>query len=136
MFMDKSILTYLNIAIVIAVLIWFLYELSQFFRRKKAGSDLTADEFKKDMRRAQIIDLREKDDFNAGRILGARNIPFLQFKQRLNEIRRDQPIYLYDDNETFSRRASLVLKKEGFTEIYRLKGGYADWDGKIKKSKY
>lgn len=133
--MDSKVLMYINWVVVSLVLIWFLYEVIQFFRRKKAGTDLTAEEFKKDMRRAQLIDLRERDDFNAGHILGARNIPFLQFKQRLNEIRRDQPVYLYDERETFSRRASLILQKEGFTQIFRLKDGYANWDGKIKKNK-
>jgi len=117
------------------ILVWASYEVIQYFRRKNAGEDLTAEEFKKEMRRAQIIDLREKDEFDAGHILGARNIPFLQFRQRMPEIRKDQPVYLYDERETFSRRASLLMKKEGYTKIYRLKDGYDKWDGRIKSNR-
>lgn len=51
------------------------------------------------MRRAQIVDVREKDVFNSGHILGARNIPYSQLKQRSGELRNDQPIYLYEKKE-------------------------------------
>lgn len=125
-------LTYILLTIII---LWGIYEIIQYFRRKNAATDLTPDEFRQDMRRAQIIDVREKDEYKAGHILGARNIPYTQMKQRFNEIRRDQPIYLYDERNALSRRASLLLKKEGFTDIYRLKDGYDNWDGKIKRKK-
>ena len=133
--MSKDAWTYLNIALISLLLIWAVFEAVQFFRRKKAGKDLSSEQFKENMRKAQIIDLREKDDFNAGHILGARNIPFLEFKQRMNEIRKDQPVYLYDQRKTFSRRASLILQKEGYDKIFRLEDGYEEWDGKIKKKR-
>lgn len=128
-------LTIINYVLWGALIIWGGYELIQYFRRKNAAQDLSPDEFKKDMRRSQIIDVREKDEFAAGHILGARNIPYVQMKQRLGEIRKDQPIYLYDEKNALSRRASLLLKKEGFTDIFRLKDGYKNWDGKIKRKK-
>lgn len=133
--MDTNTWTYINIAILVLLLIWAAFEAVQFFRRKNAGVDLDPEAFKENMRRAQIIDLREKSDFDAAHILGARNIPFLEFKQRMGEIRKDQPVYLYDQRKTFSRRASLLLQKEGYPEIFRLKEGYESWDGKIKKRK-
>lgn len=94
--------------------------------------ELTEEEFKKEMRKVQLIDVREKKDFDAGHILGARNIPFSTFKTRSVEIRKDQPIYLYDHNKALSLRAALRLRKEGHTDIYHLKGGYRDWTGKTK----
>ncbi|WP_028274367.1 rhodanese-like domain-containing protein [Atopococcus tabaci] len=127
--------TVLNIIIWGALAAWGIYEIIQYFRRKNAAQDLTSEEFKQNMRKVQVIDVREKDEFAAGHILGARNIPYIQMKQRLGEIRRDQPVYLYDERRTLSRRASLLLKKEGFTDIYRLKDGYESWDGKIKRDK-
>lgn len=125
----------INIIVFGLIAAWAAFEAIQYFRRKNAGQELTAEEFKRNMRKSQIIDLREKDEFDAGHILGARNLPFLQFRQRMGEIRKDQPVYLYDDRETFSRRASLLLKKEGYDQIYRLKGGYDKWDGRIKSNK-
>src|SRR5690625_1025293 len=128
-----EVFTTLNIIIFSIVGIWVGFEVFQYFRRKKAGVGLSSEEFKKEMRKAQIIDLRERDDFLAGHILGARNIPYLTLKQRMNELRKDQPIYLYDEKETLSLRASLLLKKAGYTDIYRLKDGYDQWDGRIKR---
>lgn len=124
----------INIIVVCLVLVWMAFEGFQYFKQKKAGVDLTADEFKKDMRRAQIIDLREKDDYQAGHILGARNIPYIQLKHRINELRKDTPVYLYENKETLSRRASALLQKEGYTQVFRLKDGYSEWDGRIKRS--
>ncbi|GEK90643.1 rhodanese-like domain-containing protein [Alkalibacterium kapii] len=123
------------------IILWVLiiayagWELVQYFRRKKAATPLENEAFKKDMRRAQIIDVREKDTFNAGHILGARNIPYSQLKQRAGELRKDQPVYLYDDKKTFSYRAAILLKKQGYTDLYVLKNGYSGWDGKIKRKK-
>ena len=78
--------------------------------------------------------VREKTEFDAGHILGARNIAYSAFKQRYQEIRKDQPIYLYDQNSMLSGRCAAILKKNGYKNIFILKGGYAGWDGKVKKS--
>lgn len=119
----------------IAIIGWAIWELIQYFRRKNAASVVSKEEFKQNMRRSQIVDVRGKDEFDAGHILGARNIPYLQMKQRVNELRKDQPIYLYDEKKALSGKAAIVLKKEGYKDLYILKGGYADWDGKIKRKK-
>jgi len=57
---------------------WGIWELIQYFRRRNSAVALESEEFKKDLRRKQLIDVREKDEFDAGHILGARNIPFLK----------------------------------------------------------
>lgn len=122
-----------NIIILVALLGYGLYWLFRFFQRKNASKVLTPEEFRKDMRKVQIIDVREKPEFVAGHVLGARNIPFSQFKERSSEIRKDQPVYLYDQRVSFSGRAAAILKKAGHENIFVLKGGYDNWDGKIKK---
>lgn len=116
--------------VILGVIIYFII---QNERGKRASERLEKEEFAANMRRVQVIDVRERDNFVAGHILGARNIPYSQMKQRLYELRKDQPIYLYDDGELLSKRASLLLKKNGFEDLYRLEGGYEEWDGKIKK---
>lgn len=125
----------LNGILLIVAIVWGGYEIFQYFNRKRASVELTEEEFKKEMRRVQLIDVREKSDFDAGHILGARNIPYSLFKTRMVEIRKDQPVYLYDYNKTLSSRAAVKLKKIGYTELYRLKGGYRDWTGKTKANK-
>ncbi|WP_208560133.1 rhodanese-like domain-containing protein [Marinilactibacillus kalidii] len=119
----------------VGLIAWGIWELIQYFRRKNAATIVSKEVFKENMRKSQIVDVRGKDEFDAGHILGARNLPYLQMKQRGNELRKDQPIYLYDEKKTLSSRAAIALKKQGYTNLYILKGGYAEWDGKIKRKK-
>ncbi|MER1955594.1 MAG: rhodanese-like domain-containing protein [Desemzia incerta] len=129
--MDTS--TVINYILWGFVIVWAIYELVQYWRRKKASVELDQEDFSKRLRKVQLVDVREKDEFDAGHILGARNIPYSMFKQRINDFRRDQPIYLYDENQVVSKRAALKLRKAGYTDIYTLKGGYKKWTGKIKR---
>ncbi|MDO5456728.1 MAG: rhodanese-like domain-containing protein [Atopococcus tabaci] len=128
----NQIIVILLILLVVGALIYFAV---QYYRGSKAAVRLEPDEFSKDLRRVQLVDLREKDDYDSGHILGARNIPMTQLKMRIEEMRRDKPVYLYEEGETLTRRAALTLQKEGFSKIYRLKGGYKGWEGRIKRNK-
>ncbi|WP_054749677.1 rhodanese-like domain-containing protein [Lacticaseibacillus thailandensis] len=103
---------------------------------RSIGGEINADEFEENMRKAQIIDLRETNDFDGGHILGARSMPLTQFKDRMTGLRKDLPVYLYDTTGAMSIRAAQMLKKAGFQHVYWLKKGYADWSGKTKKNKY
>ncbi len=120
----------ITILIILAVII--LYVIINSFRLKKAVTTLTQEEFIQGYRKAQLIDLREPKEFEAGHILGARNIPTTQFRQRHTEIRPDLPVYLYCQNTGRSARAALQLKKKGYNQIYQLQGGFKTWTGKIK----
>ncbi|KYG92179.1 rhodanese-like domain-containing protein [Metasolibacillus sp. FSL H7-0170] len=123
----KILITLLIVIAVIAV-----YILISSMRLKKAVTNLTQDEFIQGYRKAQLIDLREAKEFDAGHILGARNIPSTQLNTRYKEIRPDLPVYLYCQNTGRSARAALMLKKRGFNQIYQLQGGFRTWTGKIK----
>ena len=72
-----------NIALWIFIIGYAIYQAYFYFQRKNAATTLTAEDFKKDLRKAQLIDVREKTEFDAGHILGARNIAYSAFKQRL-----------------------------------------------------
>lgn len=123
----------LNIVLAAILLAMIGYEGYGYFARKRAAVELSEEDFKKEMRKVQVIDVREKAEFDAGHILGARNIPYSTFKTRYTEIRKDIPVYLYDQKKAMSGRAAVRLKKNGYTQIYRLKDGYQSWTGKIKK---
>lgn len=119
----------------VILILWGIWELIQYFRRKKAATALESEEFKKDIRKAQLIDVRDRDEYDVGHILGARSIPYFELKQRYVELRKDQPVYLYEDREYSAFRAAIELKKYGFEDLFVLKGGYEDWDGRIKRNK-
>lgn len=120
----------ISIAVVLAVIV--VYVLVNSFRLKKAVTNLTQDEFIQGYRKAQLIDVRETKEFDAGHILGARNIPSTQLRTRFKEVRPDLPVYLYCQNTGRSARAALFLKKKGYNQIYQLQGGFKTWTGKVR----
>ena len=128
-------LVWLNVILASILLYLGLNWLFYYYMGKKSATIITEEEFKEGMRRAQVIDVREKNEFDAGHILGARNIPYTTFAQSVGGIRKDLPIYLYDNTKTLSVRAANKLRKQGYTNIYILKTGYSDWSGKTKQKK-
>lgn len=124
----------LIIALIILIVI-ILWMVIQYFLNKKSVNELNQAQFQEGLRKAQVIDLREKADYDYGHINGARNIPMTMFRQRYQGLRKDQPIYLVDANGIVSYRAARLLKKKGYKDLYMLKGGYKKWTGKIKSKK-
>ena len=78
--------------------------------------------------RALIIDIRDSESFNAGHITASKNIPQNELTRRINEITNiDKSIILVCDMGNISPNAGEALKKEGFEDIYLLKGGINQW---------
>ncbi|MDR0138401.1 rhodanese-like domain-containing protein [Metabacillus idriensis] len=111
------------------------YTIYSYFYQRKIMKTLTEEEFRAGYRKAQLIDVREPNEFDGGHILGARNIPLSQMRQRHKEIRKDQPVYLYCQNTVRSGRTAQMLKRKGYNDLYMLKGGFKGWGGKIKAKK-
>ncbi len=109
-----------------------LYTIYMYFSQKKAVKTLSQEQFIKGYRKAQLIDVREPNEFAAGHILGARNIPLSQLKSRMKEIRPDKPVYLYCQSGMRSARAAMTLYKKGYRDLSQLEGGFKKWTGKIK----
>lgn len=119
------------ILIGLAVLI-IAYSIYSYFSTKKMVKTLSQEEFKAGYRKAQLIDVREPNEFDGGHILGARNIPSTQLKMRMKELRKDKPVYLYCQSGMRSTRAAQMLYKNGYRDLYQLDGGFKKWTGKIK----
>ncbi|CAG9613923.1 Thiosulfate sulfurtransferase GlpE [Bacillus rhizoplanae] len=123
-----------NVIILLAITVGFIgYSVWMYFYQKKLVKTLPEEEFRAGYRKAQLIDVREADEYNAGHILGARNIPISQIRLRYKELRTDQPIYMYCQNGFRTGRAAQFLKKHGYKEFYQLRGGFKTWSGKVKK---
>lgn len=122
--------------VLILILAWLLgSQLYWWYRGKKVAHIVESNEFKQGLRKGQIVDLRDSDAFERSHILGARNMPFAQFQLYENALRKDAPVYLYDTTKAMPIRIAARLKKQGFNDIYILKGGYSKWDGKKKTRK-
>lgn len=121
--------------LVIAIVLIALFIGWSVFKSVRLGKFLVLldeEEFRENYRKAQLIDVREPGEFDKGHILGARNIPMTQLKQRLIEVRPDKPVYLYCQGSGRSSRAAQMLHKQGYEKLYQLKGGFKNWGGRIK----
>lgn len=123
---------YMMALLIIIIVALLAFGIFRHFRNKANFKFLTEDEFIKGYRKAQLIDVREPQEFDSGHILGARNIPVTQLKQRLVEIRKDKPVYLYCQGSARATRAANILRRKGYKNISLLEGGFKKWTGKIK----
>lgn len=120
------------ISLLIIIVIFVAYTAYTWLYQRKIVKTVTEEEFRAGYRKAQLIDVREPNEFQAGHILGARNIPFSQMKMRMKEIRSDLPVYLYCQSGMRSGRAAQFLYRKGYKNLTQLKGGFKGWTGKIK----
>lgn len=126
------------------VLLWILFAIALcylvyqgmiYIMIKRSAKELAAPEFEKQMKNQQLIDVRDRDSFNAGHIMGARNFSFYTLKEVGESLRHDRPIYLYAQTRFMEARSANILHKLGYKNIYILRGGYEQWEGKVKKTK-
>ena len=66
----------INIILIIIILAFALSWLWTWIQSKRVGGALTNEEFEKGKRKAQIIDVREKNPFKKEHILGPRVLPW------------------------------------------------------------
>ena len=73
-----------------------------------------------------VVDVREPDEFAAGHIEGAINIPFRQILHHLDELpnSRTAPILLYCHSQKRATHALVILHELGYLKVYNLEGGY------------
>jgi rhodanese-related sulfurtransferase len=78
---------------------------------------------------AIILDVREVDEFAAGHLPEARNIPAGKLADRVSELEKfkDKPLLVCCAAGIRSNKACAELKKNGFPRIYSLAGGVDAW---------
>ncbi len=79
-----------------------------------------------------VIDVREPDEYAAGHIEGAINIPLRELMKHLDELPNSKtaPILLYCHSQKRATHALVILHMLGYIKVYNLEGGYAayvDW---------
>ena len=93
----------------------------------------TIEELQEDTREKQIIDIRDKADFDKETYPGAVNIYWEELEEHMDKIRKDCPVYLLCYTGQKSEEIAQELNEQGY-EVYSIKNGYRAWL-KIKLSK-
>ena len=81
-----------------------------------------------------LIDVRRKDEYDAGKIADAINIPVDEIRNRLEEIPKENTIYIYCEAGQRGYLAQRILRQNGFTNVYNLSGGYHTWSVATEES--
>lgn len=117
------------IAIVVAsglMLVW--PELQNFSGGNKTVSTLEATQLI-NQRRALVLDLRRAQDFELGHLPEARHVPVDELEQKVADLARfkSRPVILVATGSGPNNLAVNTLKKQGFEDVFLLKGGITAW---------
>jgi len=104
--------------------------LNSYFRERDGLEPVSRKELLRRMRAGlvTVIDTRPAEEFAAGHVAGALNVPSRELKHRLRELPREQEIVAYCRGAycVLSYEAVAELRKRGF-KASRLEEGYPEW---------
>src|SRR5699024_9478808 len=69
---------------------------------------------------AFIIDAREKNEYQTGHLINSINIPLSEFRQRLDEIPNDRPVYIHCRSGQRSYNMVIALRNLGYQNVYNI----------------
>ena len=81
-----------------------------------------------------LLDVREPNEYQIGKIPGSTLIPLGDVPQRYQEIPKDREVIVQCKMGGRSAKAAAFLRQQGFTNVKNLKGGILDWSDKIDPS--
>lgn len=81
---------------------------------------------------AKVIDVRGKEEFKKGHIVDAVNVTLSEIKN--NQVTslekyKNSPIIMVCNSGMTSSQAAQLLIKQGFENVFNLKGGMGEWQG-------
>ncbi len=71
-----------------------------------------------------VLDVRKVEEFKAGSIEGAINIPVDELRNRIDELPRNKKIFVYCQVGLRGYLAYRILKQYNFEQVFNLSGGY------------
>ncbi len=74
----------------------------------------------------EIVDVREDDEWSAGRISGARHIPLGRLADQMGDLPKDRPVVTVCRTGPRSERAAKTLQEAGYSANF-LAGGVTAW---------
>ena len=85
---------------------------------------------------SKIIDVRTPQEFQEFRIPESENMDFYDpqnFIKKITLLDKDAFYFLYCKSGVRSYNSCIIMKDMGFKNIYNLKGGISEWNGKVLK---
>jgi rhodanese-related sulfurtransferase len=79
-----------------------------------------------------VLDVRTPEEFAAGHVPGAVNVPHDQLANRLAEVPRDKDVVVYCRSGRRSQIAADILATNGFERISHLEGDMIAWQEKAR----
>lgn len=79
---------------------------------------------------ALLLDIRPVGEFSQGHIVNCKHLPMSELSNRLGELDkyRDKPVVAYCRSGSRSTAACDLLSKQGFNQVFNLKGGILAWE--------
>jgi rhodanese-related sulfurtransferase len=77
----------------------------------------------------QLVDVRTPEEYADGHIENSQliNVKSDDFQEKIQDLDKDQPVYIYCRSGNRSQKAAKIMTELGFKEIVDLKGGYKAW---------
>ncbi|WP_018924361.1 sulfurtransferase TusA family protein [Salsuginibacillus kocurii] len=76
-----------------------------------------------------VLDVREPAEYAFGHVPGAHSIPLGELNERMDELDKEQEIYVVCRTGNRSNLAAHQLKEAGFTKLANVVPGMSEWDG-------
>jgi rhodanese-related sulfurtransferase len=81
-------------------------------------------------RDALVLDVRDTGEYASGHIASARHVPETQLAERIKELEKHKtrPVIVSCRTGSRAAAAAAALRKQGFAEVFTLRGGIAAWE--------
>ena len=120
-----------NILLVAVAVVSGAMLLALSVRRPGGGNSLTPTQATLLINRenAQLIDIREPNEYVSGHLCDSRNIPAGSLAERVGELEqfKDTPVILVCQSGARSSAACSTLARFGFSKVHTLDGGTVAW---------
>ncbi len=111
----------------------FVLLIALFIRNevKRGGKTVTSQELVNLINRekAVVVDIRDSKEYFEGHVPKAMNIPFTALQSRVKELEKykEAPIIVTCKAGQHSSMAGTILRKAGFQNVAKLRGGLLEW---------
>ncbi len=95
---------------------------------------LDPEEFRLNMRKGQLVDIRKEEDYKKSKVNGSRNFPKRSIFSQIHKMRKDQAVFIIGSVKGINPKSvAKKLIKKGFRPVYILRGGIENWPFILKE---